>query len=112
LQLAPILNEQHFEYHFAQPAVGCGRSVTSEEQTVWGGTGSGITTLGAKVQASQPVGFGPTATHLLQAAPGCQNFIETRPAVTLKTLTFRPKGVYMCFFLLLTISDNYFRKQH
>jgi len=34
LQLAPILNEQHFEYHFAQPAVGYGRSATSEEQTV------------------------------------------------------------------------------
>jgi len=52
MQLAPILNEQHLEYNFTQPAVGCGRSATSEEQTVWGGTGSGITTLGAKVQAS------------------------------------------------------------
>lgn len=52
LQLAPFINGQHFEYHVAQPAVGCGRSSTSEEQVVWRGMGSGITTLGAKVQAS------------------------------------------------------------
>jgi hypothetical protein len=52
LQLAPFLNGQHFEYHIAQPAVRCGRSAPSEEQAVWGGAGSGITTLGAKVQAS------------------------------------------------------------
>ena len=52
LRLALFLSEQHFEYHFAQLAVGCGRSSSSEEQAVWGGTGSGITALGAKVQAS------------------------------------------------------------
>jgi hypothetical protein len=52
LQLATFLDEQHSEYHCAQPAVGCCRSATSEEQAVWEGTGSDITTLGAKVQAS------------------------------------------------------------
>jgi hypothetical protein len=52
LQLPPFLDGQHFECHFSQPAVRSGRGANSEEQAMWGDTGSGITMLGVKGQAS------------------------------------------------------------
>lgn len=52
LQLTPFLNGQYFECHFAQPAVRSGHGATTEEQEVWGDTGSGITMLDVKVQES------------------------------------------------------------
>ena len=83
LLLASFLNGQHLECHFAQPAVRSSRGATSEAQAMWGDTGSVITMLGVKVQASQPVDVGHPAAHLLQAAPGCQTSIETWPVLTL-----------------------------